>query len=140
MNDQFVIDASILIQAHVREQHSEDVLAFLRQLERPNKLELHVPEFCLLECTNVIWKHVRLHGMPVEYARQAVQQLMQLPLTVQPTIEHLPAALDIGLEHGLAIYDSLYLALARALSVPLLTDDARQAQVAQEQGIPIQLP
>lgn len=139
MNSQFVVDTSILIQAYVKEEHSEDVLALLLQLEGPDTLTLHAPEFCLLECTNVIWKHVRLHGMPVEQAREAIRHLVQLPLTIQPSIEHLPAALDIGLERGLAIYDSLHLALAGALSAPLLTADARQAQVAQEQDIRVQL-
>lgn len=140
MNGQFVIDASVLIQAYVKEEQSDNVLAFLSGLETPGKLTLHVPEFCLLECTNVIWKHVRLHGMPVQQAKRAIQHLSQLPLTIQPAVEYLEAALMLGIQNGLAIYDALYLALAADLNIPLLTADVRQGEVAQANGILIKSP
>lgn len=140
MNGEFVIDASVLIQAYVKEEQSDEVLALLGELGTPGNLTLHVPEFCLLECTNVIWKHVRLHGMPVQQAQRAIQHLSQLPLTIQPTVEYLEVALTLGIENRLAIYDSLYLALAADLNVPLLTADARQAKVAQASGLPIKSP
>ncbi len=44
-------------------------------------------------------------------------------------------ALQIGLEHKLAIYDSVYIALAEKHNLPLITADARQAAAAQQVGV-----
>lgn len=108
----FVIDASVLIQAYVREPDSARVQTLLANLEKPEPDELNVPEFCLLECTNILWKHVRFHNMPVRTVQQALDAMSALPLEIYPVIELLPRALALGLEHQLAIYDLLYIALA----------------------------
>jgi predicted nucleic acid-binding protein len=73
---------------------------------------LYVPEFCLLECTNVLWKQVRFHKLPVSEAERLTTDLVGLPLTIVPVTGMLPRALEIGLAHQLAIYDSMYIALA----------------------------
>ena len=44
-------------------------------------------------------------------------------------------ALEIGLKHELAVYDSVYIALAEQLGHPLITDDSRQATAASAEGI-----
>ena len=42
---------------------------------------LLVPEFCLLECTNVIWKQVRFQSMQIDKAQALLKHLKKLPLT-----------------------------------------------------------
>lgn len=91
---------------------------------------LHIPEFCLLECTNVLWKQVRFHGLPQPNAEQIIQELLRLPFQVESVSHLLPSALQIGLAHQLAVYDSLYIALAQHLSLPLITVDDRQSVAA----------
>jgi predicted nucleic acid-binding protein len=91
---------------------------------------IHVPEFCFVECTNVLWKRVRFHGLPEATAEGLVENLLALPITIVPATGVLKRSLQIGLMHQLAVYDSIYIALAETLSLPLITDDQRQAKAA----------
>ncbi len=135
MNEDIVLDASVLIQAYVREPDTARVQTLLQGLEAPQSSRLHVPVFCLLECTNVLWKHIRFHNMPVTYAKTAIGQMTSLPLIVHPATDLLSRALTVGLEHELAIYDALYIALAEQLACPLVTADERQADTADATGV-----
>ena len=135
MSDRFVIDPSVLIQGYVRESNSARVTTILRGLTTFEPDILYAPEFCLVECTNILWKHVRFHGMPVDTAQKAVEALSSLPLSLQSAIPILPRALSIGLNHRLPIYDSLYIALAESLLCPLITIDERQATAARANNV-----
>jgi predicted nucleic acid-binding protein len=135
MTEHYVIDPSALIQAYVREPQTEALLALLDQV--PDGIELHIPEFCLVECANVLWKHARLHGMPVEAAQKAVENLSEIVMTIHPAPSYLLDALSVGLLHDLAVYDALYIAMAQKLQVPLITADARQRDVAALAGVPL---
>ena len=139
MSDSFVIDASILIQAYVQETGTLRVQMLLAGLENEEPDQLHLPEFCLLECANILWKHIRFHKMPVSRAQQAVMQFRSLPFVIHPVFALLPRALAIGLEHQMAVYDALYIALAESLGYPLVTADQRQSQVAEAVGVMLKL-
>jgi len=95
-----------------------------------------VPEFCLLECTNVLWKHVRFFGMPDTQAVQLIHDLWAVPLrrTVVRRLS-LINAIQLGLKYQLAIYDSIYVALAKNFNVPLITGDQPQIRAAAAEGI-----
>ncbi len=80
MSDHFVIDPSVLIQAYVHEPNTDNVLALLNGLKEPASVSLHAPEFCLMECTNILWRHARFHGMPAATATKAINDLINLPL------------------------------------------------------------
>ena len=43
--------------------------------------------------------------------------------------------IQIGLKYQLAVYDSIYIALAEKLSLPLITVDVRQEAAAKDSGI-----
>jgi predicted nucleic acid-binding protein len=47
----------------------------------------------------------------------------------------MPDALSIGLKYNLAVYDSLYLAMAKKLNLPFITVDVRQEAAAKAEGI-----
>lgn len=138
MVQNFVVDASVLIQAFVRDQDTARVRTILRGTFDPDDpTVLHVPEFCLLECANIFWKRVQFQTTPLDAMQRALNALLATPLTIQPVVTLLPRALALGAGHRLAVYDSLYLALAEALSYPLITVDQRQSQVAAVVGIPL---
>lgn len=63
--------------------------------------------------------------------------VVQLLITDTHTAETkvLPRALEIGLKHQLAVYDSVYIALAEQLGYSLITDDGKQAAAATAEGI-----
>ena len=83
-----------------------------------------------MECANILWRHVRFQGMPADTAQKAVKDVADLPLTIHLAASYLPDALAIGLANELAIYDSIYIALASALGFSLITADAKQKRAA----------
>jgi predicted nucleic acid-binding protein len=96
-----------------------------------------VPEFARLECVNVLWKQVRFQNMPQVDAEQLVIDLMALPLQTTPFAALYSRSLKIGLTHQLAIYDSVYIALAEHLNHPLITVDQAQTRAASAEGVTI---
>lgn len=129
----FVVDASVVIQLLITDQNSNEVEALFDRVSYGDKLI--VPEFGLMECTNVLWKHVRFQGLSQADAEGLVQDLIALDVTITPTIGLMPRALEIGLKYQLAVYDSVYIALASKLQHPLITIDQRQAKAAQAEGV-----
>ncbi|MGB1288015.1 MAG: type II toxin-antitoxin system VapC family toxin [Aggregatilineales bacterium] len=130
---QYIVDASIVVQLVTTETHSTHARELFRRIEEG--YELIVPEFCLLECTNVLWKRVRFHDLDAKIASEYVKGLQGLEIIIVHTIDLLPRALEIGLKHKLAVYDSLYIALAENMKYPLITDDSKQAKAAALEGI-----
>jgi predicted nucleic acid-binding protein len=137
MSDHVVIDPSVLIQAYVREPDTDNVQALLDNLKQPASVALHAPEFCVVECTNILWRHVRFQGMPIDQAQKAVRAITDLPLTIHLASTYLSDALSLGLAHELAVYDSIYIALAKTLDFPLITADRKQEQVALTAGVTV---
>lgn len=129
----YIVDTSIVVQFLVQDTHTGLVKHLFQTLTQDD--ELIVPEFCILECTNVLWKYVRFHGVALTTAESLVEDLTGLPLTTYAITDYLKRALVIGVTHQLAVYDSVYIALAEQLGYPLITDDARQATAASAEGV-----
>ena len=51
--------------------------------------------------------------------------------------EYLEIALNIALDYGITVYDSLYIACASKLKASLLTSDEEQSKVAEMLGLPV---
>jgi predicted nucleic acid-binding protein len=92
--------------------------------------QLTVPEFCLLECANVIWKQVRFQAMPRSDAVNLLRLLRAIKLRRAPMKQLLNRSLEIALDNNLAVYDSGYLALALYYGYPLVTLDQPQRRAA----------
>ena len=124
----YVVDASVVIQYAIAQAQTAAARNLVARMYERDLL--HIPEFCILECANVLWKQVRFHGLSQLNAEQIIQELMYLPFQIESVIQLLPNALEIGLAYQLAVYDSLYIALAQSLELPLITVDDRQAVAA----------
>jgi predicted nucleic acid-binding protein len=135
MSEAWVIDPSVLIQAFVMEPDTRRVRTLLYSLSQDLPNQLHTVDNCLVECTAVLWKHVRFQNMSLAYAHNAIKELNTLALAVYISRDFLPRALEIGVTHGLAVYDTLYIALAEVTGYPLITADNKQAKVAQAVGV-----
>lgn len=130
---EYVVDASVVIQRLIRDNYSENVKALFRKLVGSD--ELIVPEFCILECANVLWKQVRFHQMPPSDAELLVTDLVALPLKIVPANGLVARGLQIGLAYQLAVYDSIYIALAEQLQLPLISIDTRQQDAALKEKV-----
>ncbi len=131
----YIVDASVVIEYLVTGPYTANARALFTQVKPADRLI--VPEFCLLECTNVLWKQVRFQGMTPIQAQSSLRNLRRLPLTRVPVKAVLRTTLIIALKHKLAAYDSAYVALAICLGSPLVTIDRPQSQAATAEGVAV---
>lgn len=132
---EYVVDASVVTERLVRGPYTPNAQAFFSAMTDLDRLI--VPEFTWVECTNVIWEHLRFQGMTKPQARQLLTDLMRLPLEGKPTKELIRRSLQIAVDHKHAIYDCVYIAMALKLNVPLITIDQKQEQAARAEGVTI---
>ncbi len=129
----YIVDASVVIQRLILQPFTPNVQVLFNSLKSTDRLI--VPEFCLIECTNVVWKQVRFFGMPQSQAEQLVKDLRSLPLKRAPVKKLLDDAFRIGVKHQLAVYDSIYVMLAKQLGFALITVDQPQERAALAESV-----
>ncbi len=115
-----VVDASVVTKWYVPEAHRSEALRFL-----DGSWELAAPDLLFAELGNVLWKKTRHEELTAGEAREILAALRAVPLSVHPTRPLLSSALDIALETGRSVYDSLYLTLAIALDCRMVTADQK---------------
>ncbi len=126
------------MQAYIKDAYTPHIKALLSSLEAADAPELHFLEVGLAEATNVVWKHeVIFESIAPDYTNKVIDNLKGIPLLLHPIEGYLVEVLSFGRSHHPAIYDSLYVALAQALGVPLITADQKQEAVARAAGIAI---
>lgn len=135
MNGDCVVDTSVLIQAFIRDSETARARSVVNQILLNAAFRVHTVEFTLVECANVLWKQTRFHGVDRAGVRQSLTNILALPLIVEPLANVLPSALVIAMDSGLAVYDSVQIALAQRLQLPLLTVDRKQAEIAASLGV-----
>lgn len=89
------------------------------------KESLHGPHLLEIEVAQVLRRLVRQGAVASRRADEAIDDLMDLPMTRYPHAVLLPRVWQ--LRHALSAYDALYVALAEVLDALLLTCDARIA-------------
>lgn len=130
-----VVDASVGIKLFLVEPLSDRADALFSHLTDTPPARFYVPDLFFIECTNILWKYVRHFGYPPEDARQDVADLVRLPLHIAPTAELAEAALVLAVTHKVTAYDAAYVALARRLSLPLVTADEALVRRLAETGL-----
>ena len=115
-----VIDASVVVKLYFEEEHSEAAEGLVAEAEG-----LMAPDFIWAETANVIWKRQRRGDITADAAIDIARQVLALPITVHPSAELVPDALDLAVRYKRTVYDSLYLALALRTKSVLVTGDLR---------------
>jgi predicted nucleic acid-binding protein len=116
----YVVDANVVAKWFIPERLSEEAVRLLDE-----KHQLASPDLLWPELGSVLWKKVRAGQLTGPQAARIIQALDQFPVTVFPSRLILEGALEIALETGRSVYDSVYVALAVALECPLVTADER---------------
>jgi predicted nucleic acid-binding protein len=130
---EYVIDTTAVMNYLIADSYTLNAEALFDRVTDADRLITQ--EFCLLEYTNVLWKQVRFHGMTYAQAQGLLRDLWAPPLHRAPMKRLLKASLDVALAHGLAVYDSAYLALSSRFGYPLITLDRQQQRAAVAEGI-----
>lgn len=116
-----VVDASVLAPALADDDDDGD-----RARSRLHGERLVAPELVDLEVLSVVRRAMRAGRLPERRARQALDDLIALPLR---RASHLPLVGRIWeLRDTLTPYDAAYVALAEAIGAVLLTADGKLAK------------
>lgn len=91
----YIVDASVVVEYVIGGEGSKSVDTFFDRLTTSDRL--FVPEFCLLECSNVIWKRVRFNGLQPEQAKSLIETLNLLKLRRVPVSALLGKTLEIAI-------------------------------------------
>jgi predicted nucleic acid-binding protein len=119
-----VLDASAAIEWLLQTPKAPAIEArlFSKSRESPR---WHAPHLLDVEVAQVLRKHVAKGLMSDVRGHEALLDLLDLPLVRYPHDFLLPRAWE--LRKNLTAYDAVYVALAEALAVPLVTCDANIA-------------
>ena len=120
-----VVDASVAVKWVVEELDSGQA----RMLARAR---LEAPDLLAVECANILWKKARIGDIGARQARERLDALLEAPVALTPSRDLLGQALGLALELEHPVYDCLYLALALARGVPLVTADERLARAVRK--------
>lgn len=103
-------------------------------------VELHAPDFVLLEVGSVLWKRVRRRELSADSALAAIADLSAAAIRFHAAGELAAQALALGLAHGFTVYDATYVALATRLGAVVVTNDGAMRGRGLEAGLPIVAP
>jgi len=126
-----VIDASVLIKYVTREEG-------WTRARRVIEEGAATVELALKELANALWKKARRGEVDAEH----VGEILLASRSVVKLIDQGPIledALRIAIEHGVTVYDALYIAAALKGRTSLATCDRGQARVAEALGISVEL-
>ena len=115
-----VLDASVVAVAFFKETHVELAEGLLVQAR-----QRHAPSLIRTEFTNALWKRQRRGEATTKQAIDMLADFSRIPFAITPTRELLESGLQIAIDTGRTVYDSLYLALAIRQKVKLITADKR---------------
>lgn len=122
-----VVDAGVAFKWFVREPLTTEA----RRLLSPT-FELVVPELIWPELGSALWKRVRRQLMTPTEAHDVLHDIRRVPVVTRSMETLMPRALEIALAASRSVYDCVYLALAEADGVPLVTADQRFHEAMEE--------
>jgi predicted nucleic acid-binding protein len=125
LDERVVVDAGVAIKWLVAEDGSglAEIL-----LDHP----LVVPDLLFAECANILWKKTRRGELSGDEALVGAETLDQAELSVVSARSYGRAATAIAVELDHPAYDGLYLAVADAAGLRLVTADDRLARRARD--------
>ena len=126
-----IIDASALVAYLLEESGFEKTRDLLAE-------GVDSPALLLMETTNAVLeasKSKRIDRIDAEKAIEVLLGLRESNIMVHDEADLLRRAFGIAADHGMTLYDSVYLALALKLGGSLASKDRKQIEVAKSLGI-----
>src|SRR5436190_9774279 len=118
VGERLVVDASVAVKWVVPEPGHKEAELLLDH-------GLVAPDLLFAECANILWKKVRRGELTEDEAEIAGQTLEQADLTIVSARAYVIRATAIAVELDHPAYDGIYLAVAEALQLRLVTADDR---------------
>jgi predicted nucleic acid-binding protein len=118
-----VVDASVAIKLVVAETDSPQAHALFAHLSGDPSARFYVPDLFFVECANILWKKVKRGDFQEPEALAKLAMLVSLPLELRSSKDLVQHALQLAVGCDATAYDSLYVATADHLALPLITAD-----------------
>lgn len=117
-----VIDASIAIKWFIPEAGSDAAIQLLSK-----KHHLLAPDLIRAEVGNIVWKLHRRQFIKTDDVYHIVNDFLAMPIDIHDSELLISNAVEIAVETGTTVYDSLYFALAVEKGAVMVTADAKLA-------------
>lgn len=124
-----VIDASAMLEVLLATPAAPAV--YQRLLAKGETV--HAPHLLDLEILQVLRRYCAIGELADERAEQAITDYLDFPVTRYPHDSLVPRIWE--LRHNTTAYDAAYVALAEALSAPLVTRDRRLAAASGHRAV-----
>jgi predicted nucleic acid-binding protein len=124
-----VVDASVAVKWCLPREH-EDLALQAEELlvsYRAGTEIFLVPDLFWLEVANALWKAVWKQKIDSEVAARSLKVVRDLNIPTISSVDLVPRALRLAVEHRRTVYDSIYVALALHAKANLITADERLA-------------
>jgi predicted nucleic acid-binding protein len=124
-----VVDASVAVKWCLPREH-EDLALQAEELlvsYRAGAEIFLVPDLFWLEVANALWKAVWKQKIDSEVAARSLKVVRDLNIPTISSVDLVPRALRLAVEHRRTVYDSIYVALALHAKANLITADERLA-------------
>lgn len=132
-----VVDASVGVKRlRLKEAHWRQARALVDSAGANTGMRF-VPDLFDLECTHAVVKLHRRAELSRGESLEAVRLLHRLPLARVPSRPLLREAARLAVGSGISACDAVYVTLAVALDVPLVTADERLARSME--GLPVEV-
>lgn len=128
-----MVDASVVVEFLAPGSQGSAADRFMGGLAWPEPLELFAPDLVLLEAANTLRKLTAAGHLPQAVAGRLVARLPELAIATVGSAVLLTGAW--ALRQNMTVYDASYAALARELSCPLVTIDAKLARACRSVDI-----
>lgn len=123
--EKIVLDTSVVVKWFVEEKGSREALRFLEDYQE-GKLEIIAPKIIGLELANALFFGA---GYKDEVLKNALTAFYSLNLSFVPLSEFfIQGAREYMEKFKIAIYDALFIALAEARKIPLVSADRKHHQ------------
>ena len=124
-----IVDASVGVKwlpLFAKEELADRAKALLHR-RAAGEIRLLVPDLFWFEISSALCKVVRRNDCQPSEAHQALTAMQRLPLQTMTSVKLVNSAQNIATQYGRSIYDSAYVALARATRSELVTADEKLA-------------
>jgi predicted nucleic acid-binding protein len=130
-----VIDASALTKFILKEEGWSEVAEYL-------KTGTFSVDHVMKETANAVWKRSKQGAVSPEEAKtmlKALKNITERAVKVEGELVYMDDAVSITFSQNVTIYDSLYIAMAKAKGLKLLTADESQANAATAENVAVTL-
>lgn len=119
-----VIDSSVAIKWIVPQAYSQKAGEVLADYEAGG-LRLLAPDLLNAEVGNILWKYHRFQGLAKSDLHEALEVFKGLNWTITSSTLLLDDAVNLAIDYGRTVYDSLFISLALREDCQLITADER---------------